>query len=54
MPAINNWHTDLDRIKDGRIVKEGFQYASDNNPDWMTKEELLAWVEKNKNKIGRV
>jgi UDP-N-acetylglucosamine 4,6-dehydratase len=54
LPAINDWHKDSNRIKDGKIVKEGFQYASDNNTNWMTKEELLAWVEKNKNKIGSV
>ena len=46
LPAINNWHLDSERIKDGKPVAEGFQYSSDNNKDWMTKKELLDWVEK--------
>jgi UDP-N-acetylglucosamine 4,6-dehydratase (inverting) len=54
LPAINDWYKDTNRIKDGNPVIEGFQYASDNNPDWMTQEELLNWVEANKHKIGRV
>ena len=54
LPAINNWHLDSERIKDGKPVAEGFQYSSDNNKDWMTKKELLDWVEKNRNKIGRL
>jgi len=54
LPAINNWYMDPKRIKDGKPVKEGFQYASDNNSDWMTKTELLNWVDANMQKIGRV
>jgi UDP-N-acetylglucosamine 4,6-dehydratase/5-epimerase len=54
LPAINDWYADPERIKNGSRVKEGFQYSSDNNPDWMTEEELLSWVEINKDKIGKV
>jgi FlaA1/EpsC-like NDP-sugar epimerase len=53
LPAINDWYTDPERIKNGVKVAEGFQYASDNNLEWMTKEELLNWVDANKQKIGR-
>jgi len=29
-------------------------YASDNNTEWMTREELQAWIEANKEKIGAI
>ena len=54
LPAIHNWSSDGGRIKDGVKVPEGFTYSSDNNADWMTKEELRGWIEKNKNKIGAI
>ena len=41
LPAINNWHLDSERIKDGKPVAEGFQYSSDNNKDWMTKKRIV-------------
>ena len=53
LPAINDWYTDPERIKNGIKVAEGFQYASDNNLEWMTEKELLDWVDINKQKIGR-
>ena len=45
LPTINNWHLDKNRIKDGKKVKDGFIYSSDQNVDWMSKEELLSFVE---------
>lgn len=54
LPAIHNWDKDSNRIKDGELVNEGFCYTSDNNAEWMTSEELLAWIEKNREKIGRI
>ena len=47
LPLINNSHNDKKRIKDGIKVKEGFSYDSFNNGDWMSKEILLNWVQKN-------
>jgi hypothetical protein len=36
LPAIHNWDTTTERIKDGKKVVEGFEYSSDNNPEWMS------------------
>ncbi|MGX5659528.1 UDP-N-acetylglucosamine 4,6-dehydratase (inverting) [Castellaniella ginsengisoli] len=54
LPAINGWSDSRERIKGGKIVPEGFTYASDTNPEWMQPEALHAWVEKNLHKIGKV
>ena len=52
LPAIHNWSSDAGRIGDGVSVGEGFNYSSDNNPEWMSVEELQKWVAANKAKIG--
>src|SRR5690606_3973267 len=52
LPTINNWSTCKKRIKDGKKVAEGFVYSSDNNPEWMSEAELLAWIDVNYAKIG--
>lgn len=54
LPAIHDWSKDLNRIKDGRKVDEGFIYSSDNNNSWMTLEELTDWISKNQEKIGNI
>lgn len=54
LPAINGWCDSPERIKDGTRVPEGFEYASDNNPEWMSNAELQAWIEKNHDKIGSI
>lgn len=54
LPNINGWENDPSRIKDGKKVEEGFIYASDNNPEWMTIVELQQWVEANKQKVGQI
>lgn len=54
LPAIHNWDKDAARIKDGKHVREGFSYTSDNNPEWMSGETLHAWIEKNRGKIGSI
>ena len=53
LPLINNSHKDESRIKDGIKVKEGFSYDSLNNEDWMSKEELLNWIQKNHPEINK-
>jgi UDP-N-acetylglucosamine 4,6-dehydratase len=54
LPNINGWATDSVRIKDGTLVPEGFVYASDNNPEWMSDADLQAWIETNREKIGNI
>lgn len=52
LPAIHDWSSDANRIKDGKKVPEGFVYSSDNNAEWMTDEELKSWIDSNREKIG--
>lgn len=52
LPSINGWGTSPERIKDGVKVPEGFVYSSDNNAEWMSKADLNAWIEENREKIG--
>lgn len=54
LPAIHNWSNDPYRIKDGKLVPEGFTYCSDNNVEWMAIDELQEWIKLNQNKIGRI
>jgi UDP-N-acetylglucosamine 4,6-dehydratase len=54
LPTINGWSNSPERIKDGKKVPEGFIYASDNNPVWMTEADLQAWIEANRKKIGSI
>lgn len=44
LPAINSWCDDPKRIKSGIKVPEGFVYTSDTNSEWMTVEDLRAWI----------
>jgi FlaA1/EpsC-like NDP-sugar epimerase len=52
LPAINRWAESPERIKDGVRVAEGFSYTSQNNPHWMTGQELQSWIDLNRKKIG--
>ena len=54
LPAIHNWDTSVERIKDGKKVVEGFVYSSDNNSEWMQPDELQIWIAGNREKIGRI
>ena len=54
LPAIHNWDTTSERIKNGVKVPEGFEYASNTNPEWMGIDELRAWVAANQAKIGAI
>lgn len=53
LPVINDWLPLEERIKDGVKVAEGFIYSSNNNQDWMSKEQLLNWIKLNKNELGK-
>lgn len=54
LPMIHNWSADPARIKDGIRVPYDFTYTSENNLDWMTVEELRAWIDANGMKIGNI
>ncbi|NDB70268.1 MAG: UDP-N-acetylglucosamine 4,6-dehydratase (inverting) [Methylocystaceae bacterium] len=54
LPSIHDWASDINRIKGGEKVPEGFVYASDNNSEWMTDAELQAWIDANREKIGSI
>lgn len=54
LPAIHNWSNDPFRIKDGKKVAEDFNYSSDNNKEWMSVEQLKAWIDANREKVGKI
>lgn len=54
LPTINNWGNSPQRIKDGIKVAEGFIYASDSNPEWMSEQQLQSWIDQNSEKIGSI
>jgi UDP-N-acetylglucosamine 4,6-dehydratase len=54
LPAIHNWSDDPARINNGRKVSPDFIYSSDTNPEWMSREELGAWIASTRDKIGGV
>ena len=54
LPAINNWNNDKQRIKSGKLVDQSFSYSSDLNTEWMSKSDLLDWINLNKKYIGNL
>lgn len=54
LPVINGWGECASRIKDGKKVEEGFMYSSDNNAEWMSDDDLRAWIDANWQKIGSI
>lgn len=54
LPAIHDWSKDPVRINGGKRVAPDFTYCSDNNTDWMAIDTLRAWVEQNRNNIGKL
>ena len=54
LPSIYSWESDPNRINNGKKVEDGFMYTSDNNKEWMSKDELSKWIKENTNKIGKV
>ena len=40
--------------KDGIKVPKGFTYSSDKNTQWMTKNEMQKWIDKNLSNIGKI
>ena len=54
LPAINDWAKDPNRIKNGKLVPDGFSYTSDNNVEWMDVDVLSSWIDKNQSLIGKI
>lgn len=54
LPSIHNWSLDPKRINGGTMVATDFTYSSDNNSDWMSISALRAWIEQNRDKIGKI
>tara|TARA_B100000767_G_C19771001_1_gene540008 strand:- start:1425 stop:2420 length:996 start_codon:yes stop_codon:yes gene_type:complete len=54
LPTIHNWGNSKERIKDGKRVSENFNYSSDNNPEWMSDDELKIWINQNQKNIGKL
>jgi UDP-N-acetylglucosamine 4,6-dehydratase/5-epimerase len=47
LPSIYDLNKDLNRIKDGKKVEDGFTYTSNNNKEWMQIAELKSWIDFN-------
>jgi UDP-N-acetylglucosamine 4,6-dehydratase len=54
LPAIHNWSMDPKRINGGQLVDPDFTYCSDNNKEWMSNDTLTAWIEQNRDHIGKI
>lgn len=44
LPNIYNWSKDPARINNGKLVNPDFTYASDNNKEWMSIDDLKEWL----------
>jgi UDP-N-acetylglucosamine 4,6-dehydratase (inverting) len=53
LPMIHGWSSDPQRIKLGTRVPEDFTYTSLTNQEWMSIEDLSAWINNNLSKIGK-
>ena len=54
LPAIHDWTNDPHRIGNGKKVADDFIYSSDNNPQWMSIENLQSWIRSHLDKIGKI
>ena len=54
LPAIHGWSKEPERIGNGKPVGDDFNYASNNNPVWLSAEELAIWIQENHEKIGTI
>jgi len=54
LPSIHKWSEDPLRIADGIKVGENFTYCSDNNKEWMPEEVLRDWIDRNRDKVGKI
>jgi UDP-N-acetylglucosamine 4,6-dehydratase/5-epimerase len=54
LPAIHRWSEDPMRISGGVKVAPDFVYSSDNNQEWMSSDTLRAWIEQNRDLVGKI
>ena len=54
LPQIDEHEKNIDRIKNGKKVPDGFIYSSHLNDEWMSCEELRKWVSINEGFIGKM
>ena len=54
LPAIHQWSDDPARINGGKLVAPDFTYCSDNNTEWMSIDNLQAWIAKYQDQIGKI
>jgi UDP-N-acetylglucosamine 4,6-dehydratase/5-epimerase len=54
LPAIHGWSSDPERNSGGVRVPDGFMYTSDKNSAWMQVDQLRAWIEANRSKLGPI
>jgi UDP-N-acetylglucosamine 4,6-dehydratase len=54
LPAINNWYQDPNRICKGKLVSPDFTYSSNNNTEWMSCDDLNAWIANYQSTIGNI
>lgn len=54
LPAIHEWSQDPSRINGGTKVRKDFNYSSDTNTEWMSIEQLRAWIDGNRTRIGQI
>jgi len=45
LPAIHNWSSDTERIGNGKVLEDDFEYTSGGNTEWMPVEALRDWIE---------
>ncbi|MDA1082338.1 MAG: UDP-N-acetylglucosamine 4,6-dehydratase (inverting) [Gemmatimonadetes bacterium] len=51
LPAIHNWSADPARISGGKRAAPDFVYTSDQNSEWMSVDDLRAWITRYRNRI---
>lgn len=54
LPAIHSWSDDPARINGGKRVPPDFAYQSHTNPEWMSIDELRAWIASNRHRFAPV
>lgn len=54
LPCINDWHLDINRIKNGVKVPSDFEYNSETNSEWMETKTLKNWLKNNCENIGSI
>ncbi len=47
LPSINRWNFDKSRIKNGKKVKLGFEYTSNQNSSWIDQKYIKKWIKNN-------